>query len=761
LDSNQDSSSSSEAGYRLSNPLDLSSSGQYNPGNYNSTESSHYHRVASDYDSDYSEESSLHQASKGAGSKIFGTKFEEPVRSFHSKAGEVVHRMVLGGGLTVLGVVGTVAGIALAVVASPLIAVGGLTYLGFLAGKKIEASVEKASAQYKSQACRIGGLMKNFFTQRIPEALSPRFIGLSEALEKGAEILEIIEEFEFVPEDENGLISQADLIFMQKVENKVKNRSELNHREINRIENIHIKVTERKEVGDALWLLISLTEEGNVILKDVKGGIPCEAKAQLLKLVNKMIDNDTPAKPLSRDEVKKIMLIIREINKKQKINAKLDVIGKYFLDQYKKIGVSDDEKESLVEFTNKRLRFNEKHHNAFISKNVEDDVNDLYDYFIAVNPKSNIDDFTNSRQLKYIGAKAENRSSENQSNARLEKGLYIGYKERQEILKHQKGKSQVINLASILNDAFHSSVKVESKKITGVYEELRGNSLVETSDRLRALPLINLSPKVLSVKPVDESSALDKLENEIDEMLMVIEESNKIMDIYEQSKRNFEASMAEVIEPADDDLMVLLDCIRDSYGFDELLKDIEKIATKDVAESEINADVIQRRGEDPEDFKDFYDQLKELKAGISDKSDQINNPLVLVDKSHSDAEVESELNIDKLLKMDQNSLEDGTFFTDIDNIFENPSAKLKGNDGLGDLESLVKARSIKEIQIMSNPINEDIATANSEYINALKKKMNEFKIDQDAGASKKEEEGRYLIFPSVKLSYSSILSCST
>ena len=166
-----------------------------------------------------------------------------PPRGGFSKASEAVGRVVLGAGVVVAGVAaaavalplagalvaGTAAlvaaGVALAaasvVAASPFLAVGGVGLLSYMAVKKGMDAGNKLKAEAKDKgyvgespvkdlckglACDMVGNFKNFFTQRSLEAL-PTLNSHSDALDKRANILEVLNEHEIDTQKSNGLIS--------------------------------------------------------------------------------------------------------------------------------------------------------------------------------------------------------------------------------------------------------------------------------------------------------------------------------------------------------------------------------------------------------------------------------------------------------------------------------------------------------------------------------------------------------------------------
>ncbi|MBA3602399.1 MAG: hypothetical protein H0W50_01865 [Parachlamydiaceae bacterium] len=384
-------------------------------------------------------------------------------RSGFSKASEAVGRVVLGSAGVALAVVAIVAG-------SPFLAIGGAAFLAYKLGQNAHAALKtKTDANgyggvspvkdfCKDQACKVGGQIKNFFSQRIFESI-PANIRPSEANVKRAEIFQKING----DHDSNYLISESDRKFLESVPDA---KVILTDNEINRLVTIHTKVMEREEVGNAMKELVSNSEEGHIILKDITGGIPPQAKAKLQGLINKMTPNDTPAKPLTRDEVKEAMLIIGKINQKKEIYQKLGEVGKYLLNAYKndekKILSNEDavdvlgkdlgryeiqhesDKEGLFKFTTKVLNFNERNKDIFISKRDADNVNELYYFYFN---RANIGEINNEK---------------------FAKGLYLDHNERQELLKNQgENKPLLVKGKENIKDVEENVLEVGSSAISG------------------------------------------------------------------------------------------------------------------------------------------------------------------------------------------------------------------------------------------------------------------------------------------------------
>ncbi|MBA3285673.1 MAG: hypothetical protein H0U27_11530, partial [Nitrosopumilus sp.] len=271
----------------------------------------------------------------------------------------------------------------------------------------------------KDQACKVGGQIKNFFTQRLGEAVKTPENKL-DLISMRHEINDIITKNYSIggPKNASPLISENDSKFMDSL----KDKKVLTPGEINRLVNIHTKVKERDELNNKFNDLVSYSQDGATLNK-ITGGIPKEAEAQLQGLIDKMTPNDTPAKPLTRDEVTQAMSIIKNIENKKDMTAKLNTIQAYFIDQ-------SIDPENLKNFLGKMEHNNNHFKDAFISKNALGDVNDLHDYYLAVKPDANV-----SEENKYFGIKDV---AGNQNNQKLQKVLYLDKEEREELLNKKE-----------------------------------------------------------------------------------------------------------------------------------------------------------------------------------------------------------------------------------------------------------------------------------------------------------------------------------
>ncbi len=474
--------------------------------------------------------------------------------------GGIVGGAVVGTAAAAIGIVGATgvlagsaalvaAGVALAatsiLVGSPLLLVGGAFLLGYKIGDALKTKNDvKVSNEEtpikdfcKNQACKIGGQITKFFSQHTLETM-PAINLEAEAISKRAEIFKEINQN---PQYVKSLISDSDRKFIVSMpENKVN----LTDGEINRIVDIHSKMIVREEAINALMGLVSISE-GKMILDDIDGKIPREAKAKLQGLINKMTPNDTPSKPLTRDEVKEAMLIIGKIKEKKEIYAKLGEVGKYFLGEYKKdekkvagrdgnmeIKHQSDE-NGLAVFTERVLNFRERNKDVFISKKDFDSVNDLYDYYLAVKPDSNINELKEG-SFKYSSEhiKANMNLGEDGNNDKLGKGLYLDYKERVLLKNKVEPNLQLMNVDVKKKD-------VKQPIFRGKPFAIEGSSQLAEIDKIKSVvSKDHFKDKLVEIESFDDfDSKLDELEKGNKRPLTDLLVSHMHKDEIDESKR--------------------------------------------------------------------------------------------------------------------------------------------------------------------------------------------------------------------------------